>query len=194
MPEFSITRARTFLKEALKAPLFEQIREPLVDDSVVQAKTLKQLEKALSSNERFWIGQSDHHTGMILEVYGWDWFQEHNNACVDAVQAEIDKTDLAARIDEAWARVELPEILGVFTNTKQCANNWFRMIGYDYGLDFDETRSFERCFVEPWLMRGRFPCGWKGKPQRKANLKNIRNPWEGVTVEDFAGDGRLIVF
>ena len=194
MPKFSIKRARKFLKEALKAPLFQHIGQPLEDDFVIQAKTLKQLEKSLDSNERFWSEQSYHHTGMILDVYGWDWFQEYNNECVDAVQAEIDKTNLATRIDDAWARAELPEILDEFTNTKQWANNWFRMIAYDYGLDFDETRSFERCFVEPWLMQGRFPCGWKGKPQRKADLKNFRNPWKGVTVDDFAGDGQLIVF
>ena len=32
------------------------------------------------------------------------------------------------------------------------------------------------------------------KKYDKANLKNIRNPWEGVTVHDLAGDGQLIVF
>lgn len=80
------------------------------------------------------------------------------------------------------------------TRTKQWANNWFRMIAFDYGLDFDETRSFEVCFVEPSLLQGRFPCGWKGKPHRKANLRYYRNPWEGVTEADFVGDAQLIVF
>lgn len=194
MPHFTITRSLEFLEGVLKAPLFEQMGQPLDDTSVIQAKTLKQLEKAMNSNERFWSQQDYHHTGMILDVYGWDWFQQNNNECVEAVQTEIDKTELSTRIDEAWERAAIPEKLGGFFGTKQQANNWFRLLAYDYGLGFDETRSFYRCFVEPWLLEGRLPCSWKGKPHRKPNLKNFNNPWEGVTVRDLAGDGKLIVY
>lgn len=193
MHKFSIKRVRTVINQMSNAPLFEQMGEDLDDDRVVHAQTLKQLAKALTSNDRFWTDQSDHHTGMILDVYGWEWFDKHNNDCIQSVQAEIDKSDIPSCIDDAWARVGIPnEFSGV--DTKRWANNWFRMIGYDHGLGFDDRRSFELRFVEPWLVDGRFPCGWKGRPQRKPDLNNINNPWHGVTVEDLVGDGQLIVF
>lgn len=193
MPEFELSKARTFLESALEFPLFEHMGEPIGSSGVIHAKTIKQLGKALDSNERFWTEQAYHHTGMILDSFGWEWKQEHNSQCVRSIQSEIDETDLGARIDAAWTRIELPGKLG-YSDTKQWANNWFRTIAYDHALSFDGTRSFERHFVEPWLLRGRLPCGWKGKPARNANLDDIDNPWKGVTVTEFSGDGQLIVF
>ena len=116
------------------------------------------------------------------------WVRPAPTVAPPATPAELDAAN-----DALGFRVGVPsEFPGA--NTKQWANNWFRMIAYDYGLGFDESRSFERRFVQPWLIRGRFPCGWKGKPQRKPDLNDIASPWHGVTVEDLAGDGQLIVF
>lgn len=194
MPKFSITRARNFLKRSLKAPLFEHMGQPLDDDSVVQAKTIKQLEKAVLSNDRFWSNMANHRTGMLATANGWDWFQKHNNDSVGAVQEEIDKLDFKARIDDAWASADIPEIIGSYTSTKQWMNNHFRMTAFAYALNFDETQSFYRCFIEPWLLQGRFPCGWKGKPLPEPKSKYSVSPWEKVTVKDLVGDGRLIVY
>ena len=202
MPEFSLDRAREFIATALDAPLFQHVGEPFDDENVVRATTLAQYRKAMRAAT--WgnvvLRGLNYRASRIIEVYGPEWFQNHNNESVQLITGELDRTPIRDRMDAEWQRLGLPREIDGVVRTQTWAYNHLKSIAYGYGLGFDPDDFFERKFVEAWLLRGHLPCGWKGRlppePEVKATpgVIGIRALFAGLSLQDLIGDGKLVVF
>ena len=196
MPQFSVARARKFVTTALDAPLFEHVGQPLEDDDVIRAKTLTQYRNAMKSAAWHKVSSRtlNHHAARIIDVYGMDWFQKRNNKSVKLICEEVDKTTFKSRMNAAWKRLGLPEEIVPFIYPKTWTYNFISLIAYDYALGFGSDDSFKRRYIEPWLLAGHLPCGWKGRVPREPKTPPGVLPYAGVSLQEVVGDGKLVVF
>jgi len=76
---------------------------------------------------------------------------------------------------------------------------WFFGIAYDYAYESAITKSFPRDYLEPWIVAGHFPCGWKGRlpadvMKRSGVGFTITKKRVAASMAETFGDGKLIVY
>jgi hypothetical protein len=206
MAKPKLARTRDFVQKALKAPLFQFIGKK-TDDLDLDVVYAKSLEEAMSAFQgRMWndaLTRSGNHARAQIAValgeklplrYEYSGRREH-----EAIQKAV--KPLHALVDKMWSAHKLPLTIGRggFLKPREYVKGFFFRIAEAYVYEDVVANSFGQHYLEPALMAGHLPCGWKGRlPAEGIKRSDVgRAVTEKVaakTLKEYFGDGKLIVY
>jgi hypothetical protein len=181
----------------MKAPLCGHVGEPIEDSNCVSVTNVDQYVRAMQG--KAWdklIGTNalNHHSARIIDVYGMEWFQEHNNDNLEQIWEELEARRVERVLQKVWKRIGIPEDIDPYIDTIQWAYNFISATAYDYALGFGVDDSFHMKYVDRWLMNGHMPCGWSGKVPGEPRTRRGVSPYAQKPLQIATGTGKIKVF
>ena len=192
MHDFAHDNAQSFLEKIYAKPLFHAMGKPFNDNSVERVRTSAQFLKFIQAPMYSNVGtEANNYVAFLCRrKFGEEWFNKRWNENVSAARRLLDRrkteTKIANAISEHGFTRDESVIQMLYDDLLDVA------LGRGYGLR--KPQSFALTWIEPWLLRGHAPCGWKGRLPALPKAQVGHSPYEGLRLDEVIGDGVLRVY